>query len=66
MKKVYDVVQAKDIEGQEKPKWLNCGVALVEEGKKTRIKLDVLPLPDNKGEVWLTLFPKKPKDNDPL
>ena len=34
MKKVYDVSQAKDIEGQEKPKWLNCGVAFVERVRK--------------------------------
>ena len=27
-----------------------------EAGKVTGMKLDVLPLPDEKGEVWLRLF----------
>ena len=68
MSKIYDVSQAKQIPDREKPKWLNIGTAFEKDGKITGIKLDVLPLPDEKGEIWLRLFEHKKKhdNNDPL
>ena len=68
MSKIYDVSQAKQIPDREKPKWLNIGTAFEKEGKINGIKLDVLPLPDEKGEIWLRLFEHKKKhdNNDPL
>ena len=53
MSKIYDVSQAKQIPDREKPKWLNIGTAFEKDGKINGIKLDVLPLPDEKGEIWL-------------
>tara|TARA_R110001592_G_scaffold78240_3_gene234898 strand:+ start:597 stop:842 length:246 start_codon:yes stop_codon:yes gene_type:complete len=53
---MYRVVQAKEIPGREKPLWLRLGTAFEKEGRISGIKLDVLPLPDQKGEVWLRLF----------
>ena len=64
MKKVYDVVQAKEIPDLEKPKWLNIGTAFEKEGNITGIKIDVLPIPDNKGEIWLRLFEQKKKQDN--
>ena len=68
MSKIYDVSQAKQIPDREKPKWLNIGTAFEKDGKIKGIKLDVLPLPDEKGEIWLRLFEHKKKhdNNDPL
>ena len=55
MSKRYRVVQGKDI-GKEKPLWLRIGTAFEKEGKPLSIKLDVLPLPNKDGDVWLRLF----------
>lgn len=68
MSKIYDVSQAKQIPDRDKPKWLNIGTAFEKDGKINGIKLDVLPLPDEKGEIWLRLFEHKKKhdNNDPL
>ena len=68
MSKIYDVSQAKQIPDREKPKWLNIGTAFEKDGKINGIKLDVLPIPDEKGEIWLRLFEHKKKhdNNDPL
>tara|TARA_Y100000114_G_scaffold124394_1_gene120170 strand:+ start:1798 stop:2022 length:225 start_codon:yes stop_codon:yes gene_type:complete len=56
MKKRMNVSQAKDIAGRDKPYWVRIGTAFEENGKITGIKLDVLPLPNKDGEVWLRLF----------
>ena len=53
---MYDVVQGKKIPNMEKKRWQKLGVAFVQDGKVTGIKLDALPIPDEKGEVWLSLF----------
>lgn len=55
MSKRYSVVQAKDVQGRDKPVWLRHGVAF-EGDKGISIKLESLPLPNEKGEVWLRLF----------
>tara|TARA_R110000787_G_scaffold133203_1_gene245499 strand:+ start:1803 stop:2039 length:237 start_codon:yes stop_codon:yes gene_type:complete len=55
MTKRFNVSQAKDIPGRDKPVWLKHGVAFEKEGKIS-IKLESLPIPNNKGEIWLRLF----------
>lgn len=55
MSKRYSVVQAKDVQGRDKPVWLRHGIAF-ESDKGISIKLESLPLPNDKGEVWLRLF----------
>jgi hypothetical protein len=55
MSKRYSVVQAKDVQGRDKPVWLRHGIAF-EGDKGISIKLESLPLPNDKGEVWLRLF----------
>jgi len=62
--KQFDLVQAKDSEkdGETKTYWINHGIGFHKEGKDIRIKLESLPIPDKNGEIWLNLFPKKPKD----
>ena len=56
MVKVMDIVQPR--EGKEgKTYWHKLGVKFVFDDGKESIKLDSLPLPNEKGEVWLNLFP---------
>ena len=51
------LVQAKDVQGRDKPLWLNIGsVWLKDDGSIKGIKLDVLPLPNGEGEIWLRAF----------
>ena len=63
MKKQYNVAQAKEVEGRDKPIWIKLGRAFANE-KGIRVKLDALPLPDGKGEVWFTLFEQDDNTND--
>tara|TARA_X000001382_G_C3108131_1_gene158947 strand:+ start:402 stop:653 length:252 start_codon:yes stop_codon:yes gene_type:complete len=52
----YNVSQAR--EGKEgKTYWMKVGYAFEKDGVVSSIKLDALPLPNEKGEVWLNLFP---------
>ena len=63
MKKQYNVAQAKEVEGRDKPIWIKLGRAFANE-KGIRVKLHALPLPDGKGEVWFTLFEQDDNNND--
>ena len=56
-----DVMQAKEVSGREKPVWLRIGKAFEREGRWS-LKLDVLPLPNGDGDIWLRLFEEKPRD----
>jgi len=62
MKKQYNVSQAKEIEGREKPIWIRHGRGFEKDGK-IRIKLDSLPIPDKNGEIWLNLFEQDDNNN---
>ena len=55
MSRRFNVSQAKDVPGREKPIWLRHGVAFEKDGKIS-IKLESLPLPNGEGEIWLKLF----------
>ena len=62
--KTLDVVQAKKYtnkNGEEKTQWLKIGKCFTKMDLVSGIKLDVMPLPDEKGEVWLKVFPKDEK-----
>ena len=62
--KMYDVVSGRKVIGQDKKRWTNVGVAFEgDDGKITGIKLNALPLHNENGEVWLSLFEQKPRDN---
>ena len=61
--KMYDVVSGRKVIGQDKKRWTNVGVAFEgDDGKITGIKLNALPLQNENGEVWLSLFEQKPKE----
>ena len=53
--KIFDVVQPKETDkldeqtGKPITRWQNLGIAFEKEGRITGIKLEALPLPDNKG-----------------
>lgn len=61
---MYDVVSGRKVIGQDKKRWTNVGVAFEgDDGRITGIKLNALPLQNENGEVWLSLFEQKPRDN---
>ena len=43
--------------------WHKLGVKFVYDDGKESIKLDSLPLPNEKGEVWMNLFEPRPRDD---
>ena len=46
--KRYNVSQAKQVPGRDKPVWLKHGVAFERDGK-VRVKLESLPIPNQEG-----------------
>ena len=62
--KMYDVVSGRKVIGHDKKRWTNVGVAFEgDDGKITGIKLNALPLQNENGEVWLSLFEQNQRDN---
>ena len=62
--KMYDVVSGRKVIGQEKKRWTNVGIAFEgDDGRITGIKLNALPLQNENGEIWQSLFEQKPRDN---
>ena len=58
--KMYDVVSGRKVSGQDKKRWTNVGIAFEDgDGKITGIKLNALPLQNENGEIWLSLFEPK-------
>ena len=50
----------------DKTYWTRVGSMFpAKTGDGWAIKLDALPLPDEKGEVWVRAFPPKERDQDP-
>ena len=62
MVKRYNVSQAKEVPGRDKPVWLRHGIAFEKEGR-IRIKLESLPIPNKDGEIWLSLFEDTGREN---
>ena len=61
---MYDVVSGRKVIGQDKKRWTNVGIAFEgDDGRITGIKLNALPLQNENGEIWLSLFEQKPRDN---
>ena len=62
--KFYDVVSGRKVVGQDKKRWTNVGIAFEgDDGKITGIKLNALPLQNENGEIWLSLFEQKRRFN---
>jgi len=59
MSKIYDIVQVKSVEGQDKPFYQNCGIMIVKDDNKISIKLNTVPVGDWNG--WFNVFLKKDK-----
>jgi hypothetical protein len=59
----YDIVSGRP--GKDgKTSWVRIGVMFpAREGSGFSIKLDALPLPNDKGEVWLNCWEPKPREN---
>lgn len=50
----YNVVQPRQSK-DDKTHWFKLGFA-IKDGHKFSLKLDALPLPNEKGDVWLQLY----------
>ena len=51
-----------DNQGQEKTKYTKIGAWFENDQGQLSVKLDALPMPDEKGECWLKLFVPQPQD----
>ena len=61
MVKIMEIKQPR--EGKEgKTYWQKLGVKFVSDDGKESIKLDALPLPNERGEVWLNVFEQRPRE----
>jgi hypothetical protein len=54
--KKFNVTQAKTVPGRDKAVWIRHGIAFENDQGKVRVKLESIPIPDEKGEIWLSLF----------
>lgn len=64
-KKTYDVCTGRKYttnQGEEKTAWTPIGKLFIKDDGKMSVKLEALPLPNEKGEVWLSVFEPRPKD----
>jgi hypothetical protein len=65
MPKLYDVVKAMgtytDQNGQEKTRWLNCGMIVRNQNGNVSLKLDALPLVPSEEGMWFALMEPKPR-----
>ena len=53
-----------DRDGNDKTAWTRIGTMFVKDDGKMSVKFDALPLPNDKGEVWVTFFEPKPRDGE--
>lgn len=61
--KKFNVTQAKTVPGREKAMWIRHGIAFENDSGKIRVKLESIPIPDEKGEIWLSLFEDNGEQN---
>jgi len=59
---LYDVKQAITT-GIDNTYWIKLGIG-VKKADTLSIKLDALPIPNEKGKIWLQLFEQKEKENE--
>ena len=67
MDKTYVLVQSQGnytVDGQEKTRWMQIGVLLEKADGKRAVKLNVLPIPNKEGDIWLQGF--EPKKDTPF
>ena len=51
-----------DNQGQEKTNYTKIGAWFENDQGQLSVRLDALPMPDEKGECWLKLFVPQPQD----
>ena len=53
-------------DGEEKKRWLKCGVIFKSEKGNYSMKLEAIPTKRNEnGEMWFALFVPKPREDKP-
>lgn len=52
-----------DKDGNKKNNYLKIGVVLESENGHLKLKLNALPIPNEKGEIWINLFPISKKED---
>ncbi|MEM1001254.1 MAG: hypothetical protein AAGH46_01235 [Bacteroidota bacterium] len=53
-----------DKDNNEKGRYLEVGVVIEHKDGNQTMKLNCYPLPNEKGEIWLNLFPIKSENSD--
>lgn len=62
----YDLVTVHESGQEGKKRYTNIGTMWPsKKGEGFTIKLNALPLPNEKGEVWISCFVPKPRDDSP-
>ena len=61
MVKIMEVKQPR-VGKNGKTYWHKLGIKFLYDDGKESIKLDSLPLPNERGEVWMNLFEPRPRD----
>ncbi len=61
MVKIMEIKQPRASK-EGKTYWHKLGVKFIFDDGNESIKLDSLPLPNDKGEVWLNVFEPRPRD----
>lgn len=60
----YDILTSRR-DGDGKTRWTKIGVMFpAKQGDGFSIKLEALPLPNEKGEVWLSAFVPRERDDE--
>ena len=49
-------------QGEEKFRYQQLGIVLENENGQLSLKLNALPLPNEKGEVWVNFYPVESKE----
>tara|TARA_R100001224_G_scaffold105651_1_gene79547 strand:+ start:471 stop:740 length:270 start_codon:yes stop_codon:yes gene_type:complete len=61
MVKIMEIKQPRASK-EGKTYWHKLGVKFIFDDGNESIKLDSLPLPNDKGEVWMNVFEPRPRD----
>ena len=62
MVKIMEIKQPRASK-EGKTYWHKLGVKFIFDDGNESIKLDSLPLPNDKGEVWMNVFEPRPRDD---
>lgn len=63
MPEIFDLVFVEDI-GKDKPRYQNVGIFMIKDDGKKSVKMNCIPVGNWNG--WLSIFPKRDKNDRPV